>query len=665
MPVKQALASSSHFARRRSTRRCRNRNASATSTAGLAGCASTPPTLDALAADHSSYKKKQPDGDTPYLLHPGRLLPDLSGLSRDSRPRETSVMTGPAGQPTEAVFGIFRDLLNLLRDKQPDYLAAAFDGPGPVFRSEIFAEYKATRKEMPVDLVPQIPVIRRVFEGFRVPVFMEPMMEADDVIATLARRGEERGLDVLIVTADKDARQLISDQIRIYNIRKNKVMDAAGLEEDWGIRPDQVVDYLALTGDSVDNVPGVPGIGPGFASTFLKEFGTLDNLLENPGRVKGPKKQQALARAQGDGPPRPPARRARKTIFRSSLDWDALKTQGPDVEALKALCDRVRVPSISRRARKGRASPQPAAKKTWEASTRRSIRPRASRHSSTSCAPSRGSASTPKRPSIDPLAGPAGRACRSPGRPEKPTTCRSAGPSALRGSTSAETLEALRPILTDPAVEKVGQNIKYDMLALGRAGLEMAGPFTDTMILSLPARKRRAQPQPRPAFPAPARPRHDSDLRLDRQRQEPVAHGPGRRRAGRRIRRRRRRRHLANRSRSSRPRCSSEGLWKLYAELERPLDLGAGANGEGRDRRRRAAAQAALARIRRADRRRSKPRSMPWPAAPSTSIRGLSSARCSSTSSSCRRCRRPPAASRARRRRCSRSSRSSTPFPRF
>ena len=102
-------------------------------------------------------------------------------------------MTGPAGQPTQAVFGIFRDLLNIMKSRKPDYLAAAFDGPGPVFRSEIFPEYKANRSEMPVDLVPQIPVIRRVFEGFRVPVLTEPMMEADDVIATLARRGENAG----------------------------------------------------------------------------------------------------------------------------------------------------------------------------------------------------------------------------------------------------------------------------------------------------------------------------------------------------------------------------------------------------------------------------------------------------------------------------------------
>src|SRR6516225_3220115 len=108
------------------------------------------------------------------------------------------LMTSPAGEPTQAVFGIFRDLLNLNRDRKPDYLAAAFDGPGPVFRSDLYAEYKANRAAMPDDLVPQIPVIRRVFEGFNIPVLIQAMMEADDVIATLAKRGEERGLDVFI-----------------------------------------------------------------------------------------------------------------------------------------------------------------------------------------------------------------------------------------------------------------------------------------------------------------------------------------------------------------------------------------------------------------------------------------------------------------------------------
>src|SRR5258708_34546834 len=157
------------------------------------------------------------------------------------------LMTGPAGQPTQAVFGIFRDVLSLIRDRKPDYLAAAFDGMGPVFRSELLPSYKAQRAAMPEELVPQIPVIRRVFEGFNVPVLVYEAMEADDVIATLARRGEERGLDVVICTADKDARQLIGDQIRVFNFRTQKLLDAEALKAHCGIPPAQVLDLLALT----------------------------------------------------------------------------------------------------------------------------------------------------------------------------------------------------------------------------------------------------------------------------------------------------------------------------------------------------------------------------------------------------------------------------------
>ncbi len=146
---------------------------------------------------------------------------------------------------------------------------------------------------------------------------------------------------------------MIGDQIRIFNIRKNTVLDTAGLEADWGIRPGQVVDYLALVGDSVDNVPGVPGIGPGYASTFLKEFDTLDNLLAHPERVKGPKKQQALREH------RETALRARQLVALKddiplALDWDALKNPAARRRSLEGPVRSVRVPSISPGARQGR-----------------------------------------------------------------------------------------------------------------------------------------------------------------------------------------------------------------------------------------------------------------------------------------------------------------------
>lgn len=394
-------------------------------------------------------------------------------------------MTGPAGQPTQAVFGVFRDLLNLIRERKPDGLAAAFDGPGPVFRSEIDPAYKANRAETPPDLAAQIPVIRRVFAGFRTPVFVGEGVEADDVIATLAKRGVERGFDVVIVTADKDARQLIGDHVRLLNLRKNQFMGAAELEADWGVRPDQVIDFLALTGDSVDNVPGVPGIGPGYAATFLKEFGTLDAVLANIDRVKGAKKQQSL-RDHGDL-----ARRARTLVtllddLPLEIDWDALHVQPPDATALRELCTecgfhrfRDEIATLDPDA----VAAKDAAKASWTAVYHTIDDPDAfAAFLEQLRAQPRFSVDT-ETTGLDPLRSQLvglsfcwkeGEAYYLPVR----------APAWNKRLDQAETLDALRPIMADPAVEKIGQNVKYDMLVLGKAGVAWQGPTTDTMILS-------------------------------------------------------------------------------------------------------------------------------------------------------------------------------------
>src|SRR5690606_1097609 len=129
------------------------------------------------------------------------------------------------------------------------------DVSGPAARNEIYSDYKANRTEMPVDLQPQIPLLLEVLEAFRVPVLGHPGWEADDVLATLPRMARERGLEVRIVTNDKDARQLINPCVRLYNVRKNRLLDEEFLMQDWGVRPDQVIDFQSLVGDSVDNVP--------------------------------------------------------------------------------------------------------------------------------------------------------------------------------------------------------------------------------------------------------------------------------------------------------------------------------------------------------------------------------------------------------------------------
>ena len=247
------------------------------------------------------------------------------------------LMTSPSGQPVHAVFGIFRDLLNLLKVRKPDYLAAAFDGPEQTQRSIDFPAYKAQRGPMPEDMVPQIPTIRRLFEAFRVPVLVHPGAEADDVIATLTRRAVERGLDVVICTADKDARQLLNEHVRILNLRKGEFLDVEGLKLDWGVRPDQVIDTLALTGDTVDNVPGVPGIGLKTAVALLQEFDTIEGIMANLDKVSGAKRKQNLKDHAET------VKQGRRLItleenLAARLDWDALKSDGYNAKALKAMC---------------------------------------------------------------------------------------------------------------------------------------------------------------------------------------------------------------------------------------------------------------------------------------------------------------------------------------
>jgi len=388
------------------------------------------------------------------------------------------LMTGPAGQPTQAVFGIFRDLLNLLRDRKPDLLAAAFDGPGPVFRSDIYADYKAQRAAMPEELVPQIPVIRRVFEGFRVPVLIHSGMEADDIIATLARRGDERGFEVYICTADKDARQLINDRIRILNLRTQKVLDILGLKADWGIAPEQVVDLLALTGDTSDNVPGVPGIGLKTGAKLLEEFGNLETLLSNVDKVSGAKRKENLRNFAET------ARRAQKLValrddLELDLDWDTLRLQTPDIKALKTLC----IECGFHRFLAELPGEENAPKDTWKADYRVVDTPELFQTFLEELGRQPRFCLDTETTSLDPLRADlvglsfswaAGVAYYLP----------VLGPAGEKHLDTKTTLEALRPYLTDPGSEKIGQNVKYDMLVLDRAGIELGGPVTDTMVLS-------------------------------------------------------------------------------------------------------------------------------------------------------------------------------------
>ncbi len=203
-------------------------------------------------------------------------------------------MTNPQGTPVSAVFGFSRDLLDVLEKRRPDYVFCAIDPPGPTFRHEQFADYKATRAAMPEDLVPQIDLVRRLVALMRIPLLEVAGYEADDVLATIATLSAAAGADCTLATSDKDARQLLGPHVKLLNLRTGEPFGEAELRAEWGIRPDQVVDFLALVGDAVDNVPGVPLIGPKIASELLGRFGTLDEVLAHASEVPGKKRAENL-----------------------------------------------------------------------------------------------------------------------------------------------------------------------------------------------------------------------------------------------------------------------------------------------------------------------------------------------------------------------------------
>ncbi|HET8733407.1 MAG TPA: 5'-3' exonuclease H3TH domain-containing protein, partial [Anaeromyxobacteraceae bacterium] len=194
------------------------------------------------------------------------------------------------GQPTNAVYGFTTMLLKALREHAPTHVALVLDASRKSFRTELDPTYKANRPEAPEELVRQFPLVREVARALDVPMLEEAGVEADDVIATLARRARADGFDVVVVTGDKDFAQLVGEGIELYD----PMAEAAGrggwtrtpdVEKKLGVRPEQVVELMALTGDKVDNVPGVPGVGDVTASALVRHFGTVEAMLERPGEI--------------------------------------------------------------------------------------------------------------------------------------------------------------------------------------------------------------------------------------------------------------------------------------------------------------------------------------------------------------------------------------------
>jgi DNA polymerase-1 len=206
-------------------------------------------------------------------------------------------LTTTKGVDTGAIYGLCQMLLRIEREQRPTHLCAVFDAPGENFRHQIYSGYKADRPPMPPELAVQLERVHAIIDAFGIQTLCVPGFEADDVIATVARRAAAAEMEVVICSSDKDLLQLCNDQIGLLDTMKNRRLGVAEVREKFGVGPDRVGDVLALMGDSIDNVPGVEGIGPKTAAELINRFGSLEVLLEHAGEVKG-KRGEALVAAR-------------------------------------------------------------------------------------------------------------------------------------------------------------------------------------------------------------------------------------------------------------------------------------------------------------------------------------------------------------------------------
>jgi DNA polymerase-1 len=386
-------------------------------------------------------------------------------------------LTGPDGRSTNAVYGFVTMLRKLINDHQPSYIGASFDLAKPTFRSQLAADYKATRSAMPEDLAEQTEWVRQACEAMGVPVYTSEGFEADDVIATLARRAAERGLKVAIVTGDKDFFQLVGDGIRVYNPRDEGAwFDEQGVQQKFGVAPAQVIDVLALMGDTVDNVKGVPGIGEKGAKDLIVTYGSLDALLARADEVPQKKYREGLKSHAED------ARQSRELV---KLRTDVAVDFDPEL---------FRYRGASR-------------EKCYELFAKLGFRTLVTEFAPTASSMSKDYTLVTSIEELDALVGELGEAGRFAIRvvADGPSCVRATlvgvvfsvrprharyiplGHEGFGGGNALDrqtTIERLKPVLEDPSVLKVGHDLKADVVVLARHGVTLAGLDLDTMLAS-------------------------------------------------------------------------------------------------------------------------------------------------------------------------------------
>ena len=270
-------------------------------------------------------------------------------------------LSNSRGEPTGAVLGVLNMLLKFLKDYQPQRIAVVFDAPGRTFRDDLFAEYKAQRPGMPDDLRAQVEPLLNIIKAQGLPLLRVPGVEADDVIGTLACRAARAGQSVLISTGDKDMAQLVNESITLINTMNNAVLDRAGVKTKFDVFPEQIIDYLALIGDSSDNIPGIDKVGPKTAAKLLAQYGSLDGVIAHVGEIPGKVGENLRA-----GLATLELSRKLATIHTDlalPLSVEELTRAAPDVPALRELYGRLELRALLRQLEGGEsgATAAPAA----------------------------------------------------------------------------------------------------------------------------------------------------------------------------------------------------------------------------------------------------------------------------------------------------------------
>ena len=378
------------------------------------------------------------------------------------------------GMPTNAVFGFTRMLIKLIQERRPRHVAIFFDAKGPTFRHRLFDAYKATRPPAPDDLVMQLPYIKKITAGFNIPIIEKAGFEADDLIGTCARRAEAAGFEVVMVTGDKDFLQLLTPCISIWDPMKDTVFDVARIEREYALKPEQMIEVMGLTGDATDNVPGVPGVGPKTALKLIQAFGSIDALYARIDELKSAKQRDNLIAHReaallsrrlvtvdtaapvdfepADFEARPPDEAELARLFQE-LEFRELQQEYQQTAERRATCytavldDEALAALVQRLKAAGRFALDT---ETTSLNPMRAVLVGVS-VAVTSC-----------------------EAYYIP--------CGHCYIGAPRQLSCSAMLEALKPVFEDPAIAKIGQNVKYDLIVLKRHGVSLRGVVFDTMV---------------------------------------------------------------------------------------------------------------------------------------------------------------------------------------